>query len=77
MNMDQSTRTTSLARRIVRGSLAVAAAHVLFKAAGVGCEVFDSLVEIRWRKLVWNVPFNGLGVAGDRWSLLHSSKPFS
>jgi 2-dehydropantoate 2-reductase len=35
----------------------------LFTAAAIRCEVLDSLVEARWRKLVWNVPFNGLGVA--------------
>jgi 2-dehydropantoate 2-reductase len=38
----------------------------LFTSAGIRCEVLDSLVEARWRKLVWNVPFNGLGVAADR-----------
>ncbi|MBX7245548.1 MAG: 2-dehydropantoate 2-reductase [Candidatus Sumerlaeaceae bacterium] len=36
----------------------------LFKDAGIECQVFDSLKEIRWGKLVWNIPFNGLGVAG-------------
>ncbi len=35
----------------------------LFSGAGVEIVVFDSLVQIRWEKLVWNVPFNGLGVA--------------
>jgi 2-dehydropantoate 2-reductase len=35
----------------------------LFRSAGIRCEVLDSLAEIRWRKLVWNIPFNGLGVA--------------
>lgn len=34
-----------------------------FKAAGVPCTAADSLVHIRWEKLVWNIPFNGLGVA--------------
>ena len=36
----------------------------LFRSAGIDIEVFDSLARIRWAKLVWNVPFNGLGVAG-------------
>jgi 2-dehydropantoate 2-reductase len=35
----------------------------LFIAAGVKCAVSDNLDEIRWRKLVWNVPFNGLSIA--------------
>lgn len=35
----------------------------LFRGAGVEAEVFDSLRFIRWSKLVWNVPYNGLGVA--------------
>lgn len=35
----------------------------LFSAAGVKARVRDSLLAARWRKLVWNVPFNGLSVA--------------
>jgi len=31
--------------------------------AGVPCEVTDDLALIRWKKLVWNVPFNGLAIA--------------
>ena len=34
-----------------------------FKDAGVNCHVVDSLAEARWRKLIWNVPFNGLAIA--------------
>lgn len=34
-----------------------------FVAAGVKCNVVDNLAEARWRKLVWNVPFNGLAIA--------------
>lgn len=34
----------------------------LFRSAGLTIEVHDSLAQIRWMKLVWNVPFNGLGV---------------
>ncbi len=30
---------------------------------GVRCAVADDLVETRWRKLVWNIPFNGLAIA--------------
>jgi len=35
----------------------------LFKAAGIKISVTDNLAEARWRKLVWNVPFNGLTIA--------------
>jgi 2-dehydropantoate 2-reductase len=34
-----------------------------FEAAGVKCAVVDHLQEARWRKLIWNVPFNGLAIA--------------
>ncbi len=36
-----------------------------FVASGVKCEVLDSLLYGRWLKLVWNIPFNGLGAALD------------
>jgi 2-dehydropantoate 2-reductase len=35
-----------------------------FKAGGVPCTVSDDLARAHWQKLVWNIPFNGLGVAG-------------
>ncbi len=35
----------------------------LFQHAGVPCEVTDNLLRTHWEKLVWNIPFNGLGVA--------------
>jgi 2-dehydropantoate 2-reductase len=31
--------------------------------SGVPCEVTDNLQRAHWQKLVWNIPFNGLGVA--------------
>jgi 2-dehydropantoate 2-reductase len=34
-----------------------------FERAGVTCAVVDNLQEARWRKLIWNVPFNGLAIA--------------
>jgi len=34
-----------------------------FEPAGVKCTVADNFLEARWRKLVWNVPFNGLTLA--------------
>lgn len=36
----------------------------LFRHAGVPCTVTDNLERAHWEKLVWNIPFNGLGVAG-------------
>jgi len=36
----------------------------MFQDAGVPCEVTDHLAQAQWEKLVWNIPFNGLGVAG-------------
>ncbi len=42
-------RTSDLATRLVR--------------AGVECAAVDSLADALWRKLVWNVPFNGLTIA--------------
>jgi 2-dehydropantoate 2-reductase len=37
----------------------------LFIASGVPCDVLDDLAFGRWDKLIWNVPFNGLGAALD------------
>jgi 2-dehydropantoate 2-reductase len=36
----------------------------LFLHAGVKCKVTENLARAHWEKLVWNIPFNGLGVAG-------------
>ena len=36
----------------------------LFRHAGVPVKVTDDLARTHWEKLVWNIPFNGLGVAG-------------
>jgi 2-dehydropantoate 2-reductase len=33
-------------------------------ASGVPCTVTEDLAAAHWEKLVWNIPFNGLGVAG-------------
>ncbi|HET9570010.1 MAG TPA: putative 2-dehydropantoate 2-reductase [Bacteroidales bacterium] len=33
-----------------------------FEAARVPCEVSENLLTSRWKKLVWNVPYNGLTV---------------
>jgi 2-dehydropantoate 2-reductase len=34
----------------------------LFEKAGVKCDAQENLEELRWKKLVWNVPFNGLAI---------------
>ena len=36
-----------------------------FKRCGVNARVVADLAEARWRKLVWNVPFNGLTILAD------------
>jgi len=33
-----------------------------FQRAGIDARAVQSLITERWRKLVWNVPFNGLGI---------------
>ena len=35
----------------------------LFSTAGIETHVVEDLVAERWRKLVWNIPFNGLSIA--------------
>lgn len=35
----------------------------MFNAAGIETHVVENLVTERWRKLVWNIPFNGLSIA--------------
>ena len=35
----------------------------VFNKAGVKAEAHENLEEQRWKKLVWNVPFNGLAIA--------------
>jgi len=35
-----------------------------FSAAGIETHVVENLLTERWRKLLWNIPFNGLSIAG-------------
>lgn len=37
----------------------------LFSACKIECEAINDLIHGRWRKLIWNVPFNGLGAGLD------------
>jgi 2-dehydropantoate 2-reductase len=36
-----------------------------FKDCGLECSVVENLSLERWRKLVWNIPFNGLSILAD------------
>ena len=36
----------------------------LFTTSNVKCVAIDDLARSRWEKLIWNIPFNGLGFAG-------------
>jgi 2-dehydropantoate 2-reductase len=35
----------------------------MLRHAGIPCDVTDNVRRAHWEKLVWNIPFNGLGVA--------------
>jgi 2-dehydropantoate 2-reductase len=35
----------------------------MFSTAGVETHIVENLITERWRKLVWNIPFNGLAIA--------------
>lgn len=41
----------------------VGAAHELFSRAGLDARLLPNLGLARWRKLIWNIPFNGLSIA--------------
>jgi len=47
-----------------RPSLRTEALAGQLRGAGVPCRVTQDLALAHWEKLVWNIPFNGLGVAG-------------
>ena len=38
------------------------ALHGLLKKAGVPCEVDNDIITARWKKLIWNAPFNPISV---------------
>jgi 2-dehydropantoate 2-reductase len=50
---------------IESGSDKARAISEMFRKSKVECDVLDSLKRGRWAKLVWNVPFSGLGGALD------------
>ncbi len=39
---------------------------LMFKHAGIPCRVSHCLMFERWRKLVWNIPFNGLAIVSGK-----------
>ena len=46
-------------------TLRAGAVAKMFSESKVHCEVIENLMAGRWGKLVWNVPFNGLGAVLD------------
>ncbi|HEV8377470.1 MAG TPA: 2-dehydropantoate 2-reductase, partial [Tepidisphaeraceae bacterium] len=47
------------------GTKRAKAIAMMFNSSKVRCDVLSSLRAGRWEKLVWNIPFNGLGAALD------------
>lgn len=37
--------------------------QTLFKESRISCQIAENLMQARWKKLVWNIPFNGLSIA--------------
>lgn len=60
-HIDHGTISIGEFRRAV--SRRVRALVEAFVAAGIEAKAVENLVEERWRKLVWNAPFNGLSIA--------------
>ena len=48
-----------------------------FSQCEVECRAVDNLMEERWRKLVWNIPFNGLTIAGGNHDRRYFARRFS
>src|SRR4029077_4412063 len=49
----------------------------MFRHAGIPCKVAANFAQAHWEKLVWNIPFNGLGVAGVAGFEAFESRSFS
>jgi 2-dehydropantoate 2-reductase len=47
-----------------------------FKHAGIFCKTTEDLAYAHWEKLVWNIPYNGLGVAAAAGYDAMLGKPF-
>ncbi|MEQ9366075.1 MAG: 2-dehydropantoate 2-reductase [Leptospirales bacterium] len=48
-----------------RRELEPGAIRALFAASGIDCQLRPNYVEMRWRKQIWNVPFNALCTIHD------------
>ncbi len=58
------------------GSIAATQLAELFKTSGISCNVIQDLITERWRKLVWNAPFNPISVlAGGKDTLAILENP--
>lgn len=55
----------SLAPWDARGRDWIPRLQAAFAAGGIETDAQDSLIAARWRKLAWNIPFNGLSVLLD------------
>lgn len=55
--------TVTIGRHSAPVDAAVLDCAARFNRAGVPARTGDRLAELRWRKLVWNIPFNGLTIA--------------
>ncbi|MFO0940284.1 MAG: 2-dehydropantoate 2-reductase [Pirellulales bacterium] len=56
---EQASSTNSPGRSLPAEMLSVVDA---LRQTGIEIQVADSLAEIRWKKLAWNIPYNGLSV---------------
>ncbi|QIK38593.1 2-dehydropantoate 2-reductase [Caldichromatium japonicum] len=55
----------TLAPADARAQACIPALQAAFAAGGIETDVQESLLAARWRKLAWNIPFNGLSVLLD------------
>ncbi|MCX6914453.1 MAG: 2-dehydropantoate 2-reductase [Verrucomicrobia bacterium] len=69
------------AEQIMGGLCFVCLNRIALCDAGVPCAGSDNLARAHWEKMVWNIPFNGLGVAGaagfDAFERLDANPPTS
>lgn len=54
----------ALGARVSGARAAATRACEVFNACGIDCTFADSITAVRWKKLVWNIPFNGLAILG-------------
>ena len=49
--------------------------QALLQSADIPCQVTSNLMQAHWEKLLWNIPFNGLGVAARLGHLAFDGDP--